>query len=126
MQIEKPLQLALRVMEAAGARPAIGAPEDRLISMLALHAIELARHQTRHLGHGSATNSSLPRPAPVPVGPFSSQPLRTAGRVTRQAMVERANQGLADRRRIGVELEGRDGGDATLPRFHAVGAPMGS
>ena len=48
--VEKAVHLALRVVKAPCARPAVGAAENRRVAVLLAHAIELARHQIQRFG----------------------------------------------------------------------------
>jgi len=48
--VEKSVHLALRVVKAPCARPAVGAAENRRVAVLLAHAIELARHQAQRFG----------------------------------------------------------------------------
>ena len=48
-RIQESMDLALGVMEAAGARPAVGAAEDRPVGMLRLYAREFLGHEIERL-----------------------------------------------------------------------------
>src|SRR5262249_33144097 len=47
-RVEEPVQLALRVMETPGARPAVRATEDRAGSMCVAYPLELVCQQVEH------------------------------------------------------------------------------
>ena len=77
------MQLALRVVEAAGAGPAVGAAVDGCVAVL-VDARGAARRRAveRLVPARPSTNSSAPRRASGP-GPCSSQPAADRGRATR-------------------------------------------
>ena len=125
-QVEEAMQLALGVMETPGARPAVGAAEDRPVAEIALHAAELARHQVEGLvpryfdeGLGAAPlregARTLLEPAPAHGGTAHAQARHLVGQHVQ-----------ADRRGIGILREGmQTGGLAGLVVFDFVDAPVG-
>jgi hypothetical protein len=48
-RVQEAMDLALRVMEAAGARPAVGAAEDRAVGVLVLDPLELIGDEIERL-----------------------------------------------------------------------------
>src|SRR5947209_9669338 len=48
-RVEEAMHLALRVMEAPGARPAVGPAEDRRVAVRVNHALEFAGQTLRRL-----------------------------------------------------------------------------
>lgn len=76
------MNLALRVMESAGAGPAVRAAEDRVVSVRVDHATQFTREEFGQFVPGDRDefvgSTSVAGP-----GPFSSQPRRTAGPETR-------------------------------------------
>ena len=107
--VQEAVDLALRVVEPAGAGPAVGAAEDRPVPVLVLHA-RRARAATRSSAssHGTSTNGSAAlRFGP---GPRSSQLLRMAGRRMRSRATSWRQHVQADRRGIGIFREGMQAG----------------
>ena len=61
--LEKPVQLALRMVKASSAGPAVGAAVDRLIAAARLDRAQLARQQVGATSQLTSTKGSLPRPS---------------------------------------------------------------
>ena len=76
------MELTLRVMEPAGAGPAVRAAVDRLVAVRCRTRCKLAGDEIERFGPLDLDELVGAARASGP-GPFSSQPLRTAGRVTR-------------------------------------------
>ena len=122
--VEEPVQLALRVVEAAGAGPAVGAAEDRLVAVLGPHARQLTGHEVEGLCpadlHEVVVSPALvgPRPLfePAPTYGGTGDPRRTLDRV--QEVVEEG-------RRVGVVTMARHVGDAVVIDGHRERAPVG-
>src|SRR3546814_10006193 len=53
LAVEEAVDVALRVVEAAGAGPAIGAAEDRLVAVLAADAVDLGGGDVQRLVPGN-------------------------------------------------------------------------
>src|SRR5260370_11577442 len=120
------MALALRVMEGAGARPAIRAAEDRLVAERRLHALELVGDEIERL---------VPRHLDERL--FAALVARRSGAALEPALADRGPQHAqarhlvrqhvqADRRGIGVLGEGMElRGLALLVVFDFVDAPVG-
>ncbi len=72
--VEESVQLALRVMEPASARPAIGAAENRLLPCALRTRSSSAAASALASSQETATNGSRPRPVRSEPGPFSRNP----------------------------------------------------
>src|SRR5690606_16314349 len=125
------MDLALRMMEAPGARPAVGATEDRGVAVLLAHAVELARDQLErgvpgHLDEGlapAARATARDLPATMRLQPAGSHRRPPHPR----ARAQRIEHAEADRRRIRVlgQAPHGPGRAAGRGRLDLVGAPMG-
>ena len=124
--VEEAVELALRVVEAAGAAPAVGAAEDALAPVpRRRRAAARAASRSGAVAQLTGTNGSAPRRASGP-GPRSSQPgadhrLRDPGAVP-QAIDDVAEQ----RRGIGVVPIGMDRDDRRRPRPRPRRRPSGT
>ncbi len=61
--LKKTVQLALRMVKAPGAGPAVGAAVNRLIAAARLDRAQLASHQSGATSQLTSTKGSLPRPS---------------------------------------------------------------
>ncbi len=125
-RIQEAVDLALGVMEAAGARPAVGAAEDRAVRMRLLHPLELAgdaieRLVPRQLDERLLSTfvairaGAVLEPAPAEGRPADPQPRHLVGQHVQ-----------ADRRRIGIVREGVELRRLSLVVvFDFVDAPVG-
>ncbi len=125
-RIQEAMDLALRMMEAAGARPAVGAAEDRAVGMRVLDALQLLGDEIERLvpldlDEGSPGRASQARrraflqPALAHRWPAHAQPRHLVGQHVQ-----------ADRRGIGILGEGMQArGLAVVVVLDLVDAPMG-
>ena len=113
------MHLALGVVEAAGAGPAVRAAEDRSLPCVALHPARARRRRGRAPRPRHLDEASVPRPGRGP-GPPSSQLLRIAGRRTRNRATSGAQHMQADGRGIGVSLERMQGRTASPSSSHST------
>ena len=122
--VQKPMQLALRMWEAPGATPTVGAGVDRGIAMGVADALELARHEIERLlpGHGDERLA-----APALAGPGAIVALEPAGAHMRlrhpARRIEAGDERRPDRRRMRIVrrcAQAESGAGAV----HLVGAPM--
>jgi hypothetical protein len=100
-KIEEAVQLALRMVEAPGAGPAVGPAKDRRVAMQAPNPGDLGGDEAvgvipRHGDEGFA-------PAAFPAGWAVPQPTLPHHRLAdTQRVIQRAGYGLSDRRRVRI------------------------
>ena len=119
--VQEALQLALRVVEAPGARPAVGAGKDRGIAEVPADARDLVRDEIdrpvpveRHIGIAPAPRSA------VAVEPTAPRHRPGNARGMMHGIRNRGHDG----RRLGVLREGQRAGDAPARRLGPEGAPV--
>ncbi len=123
-QIEEAMQLALRMMEAPGARPAVGTAIDRLITVGIFYPPQLTGHQRQrllptHFHKGFFTTS-------LTVGRLALQVAEPHRRPPYAAVaLHRTRHREANLRRIAVPLNGLDGSQYSVISGHPIGAPVG-
>ena len=122
--VQETVYLALRMVEAPGAGPAIAAAEDRLVAVLRLHPAEFAGHQVQrgvplhlHEGLGAAARGVAAavalQPALADGGAGDAQPLQ----LRRQGV-------QPDGRRVGIFPERLQRNGAPGFQLDLIDAPM--
>ena len=123
--VHETVNLALRVVEAPGATPAVGPGVDRLVAVVPAHAIELRRRQVeravpRHGHEGLAATATLRAFGTVIEPTLADHRLRDARR-----MIDRVNQRIPDRRGIRIVGDRMQRDQTAILNLGVVGAPMG-
>ena len=124
--IEKAMQLALRMVKATGARPAIGAAEDRLVAVLGDHPPQRIRRHVQRLvpGHGDerldAAFGAIAPPRPLQIARADAGARNTAPGILR------GEQRLAYGRGLCVVLGRMDGHNPAVPGLDVEVAPVGA
>jgi hypothetical protein len=122
--IEKAMQLALRMVKATGARPAIEAAEDRFVAVLGDHAPQRIRRHVQRLvpGQGDerldAAFGAIAPPRPLQVARAD------AGSRDAAPGILRGEQGLANGRGLRVVLGRMDGHSSAIPNLDGEVAPV--
>ena len=121
--VEEPVELALRVVEPASARPAVGPSEDRLVAVFGPHPVEFG---------GGEIECLVPRDLDVAVG---AALVVGAGAVAKPALADRRTRHaasfralhhvLVERRRRRVVGVAGDGDDAVVLDGHPERSPVG-
>jgi hypothetical protein len=125
-RIQEAVDLALRVMEASGARPAVGAAEDRTVGVGALHARQFPGEEIQRLVPWQLDERFLAAPLGIGAGALL-EPALAHGRPAYAQPRHLVGQHVqADRRGIGVlgeRMQAR--GLAGFVVLDLVDAPMG-
>ena len=122
---EEAAELRARVMEAAGARPAVRAAEDALRAMLFAHARQFAGDESERLvpAHfDEAVFAAIMAAIAALLQPAFAH--RRFGDARRR--IERVHHAGENRRGLRVAREGADRDDAAVLHLDRAGAPMGA
>src|SRR5262249_24541867 len=124
-RVQEAVYLALRVVKASGTAPAVGAAEDRFVSVRGFHPFQLRSREIERLvpchldeRFGAASFGASTGPALEPAF-ANGRPQYSGGRC------EGRGHRVADRRWIGIVGEGLEGGYASGLDFDLIHAPMG-
>src|SRR5262249_1654490 len=123
VEVQEAMELALGVMEAPGARPAVGAAEDTPAAVEVVDPTQLPRHpvdggRPAH-GHERLAPTAAVGPGPAVEPPGADHRLGDPGRVP-----EATRDVLKERRRIGILRPGTDGDDRAILDLRLEGAPV--
>ena len=121
---QEPVQLALRMMEAPGARPAIGAGEDRAVAVRADHAAELAGGEVERLVPGQLDEGLLAA-ARTRLRAVTQEAFAHCGAAHPGRGGDRARHRTAERRGVGVPRRGLERLQHAIRHDRAIDAPMG-
>jgi hypothetical protein len=122
--LEEAVHLALGVVEASGAGPAVGAGEDGRVAVGVLDAAELPGDQVERPLPAHLHEGLRPPAAAVSRGP-ALEPAPAHRRLGDAAAVpHRVLERLADRGGVGIALERVNGRDLPAHNLDLVGAPM--
>ncbi len=123
-QVQETVQLALRVVEAAGAGPAVRAAEDRLVAVGAPHARELPGEQVERVVPGDLDELLAARARTTGPGPSLEPAPPDRRRGDPRRVPQRAGD-VAEQRRGRRVCGVRHDGDLAAGRHpDAVGAPV--
>ena len=117
------LQHGLGVMQLAGAGPAVGAGEDRLVAMRLAHPLQLVRHQIQRPIPGDR-HVGLRAPAGTRIGSPLQVALADVGAVDPAPVIDRFRHRLQDGRGLGVPGEGLGGDEAAVLHHGVETAPL--
>ncbi len=123
--VQEAVDLALRVVEAPGARPAVGAAVDRFVPVLRPHPVELRRGEVEGGVPRDADERLPPAPgtagrAALPEEGFPDDGMEDAGRIGAD-VAER----LDHRRGVRIARQRSEGGRAGGVPKHPVNSPVG-
>ena len=120
-RVQKPMDLALRMMKPPRRRPPVGPTEDRPIAMRRLHPPQLPRHQIERFAPRDLDESLAP--PSLPLAPL--QPPHPHRRPADPAPLQLRRQHMQpDRRRIRVALERMQRNRLVPLHLHLVNTPV--
>ena len=122
--VEEAVKLALGVMEAPGAGPAVAAGVDRRIAMGAAHAAQLAGGEVERPLPADGDEGLAPAPRAVAAGAALQPPLAHRRLADAHRIVERARHGAAQPGRIGIARGRMHGDNPAVGDLGLVGAPV--
>ncbi len=123
--VHEPVQQRLRMVQAPGARPAVGAAEDRAVAERRLHPRQFVRHQLqRGIPIDRHERLGAP-PGAVAVGAMVEEALADMGSVDAASVIDRFHLGLRQWRRVLVLLERLHPDRAPVPDLDVESTPMG-